>query len=226
MNRKVLSLLLLCTLLSCNKIDAPYRIDGIVENIADGQTITIATSPDGILLKEEDYSVVKDGKIHFEGSVDGCKVAYICRGSANGKQHPSMFFIEKGEIRIFIDNDCCRVTGTPINELRNIIEDTITHYVANLKKTEGQYYSQTLNDEELARLSADGLKMQENLVSYLRKEIKENIGNILGLYLLVVYNDFFTPDELNSLIEEIPSSSIDRENNPFYDTIMEIAKEQ
>jgi hypothetical protein len=68
--------------------------------------------------------------------------------------------------------------------------------------------------------------LQERLVSYLKQIIQENIGNLLGLYLLVVYNDFFTPEDLSTLVSKIPPSSIDKENNPLYDIIIGIAQER
>ncbi len=225
MSKTVLLSLLFCTLLSCSNTNGFYRIDGQVKGIADGETIKIATSPDGVLLEEQCYSVVKDGKFYFDGTVDECKVGYICHPSLN-RNHCSILFIEKGDIKAIVDDGCCRITGTPMNNLYNIVEDTIAHYIANLKNIEEQFYSRTLNEEELARLSAEGLMMQEKLVTFLRKAIKENIENILGLYLLVTYNDFFTAEELRSLIKQIPPSSIDRLNNSFYDTIVNIVQEQ
>lgn len=213
------------TLLSCNKKEENYSITGHIDNCSYGDSITLAYSPNGVLLEEISRSAIKDGKFAFNGYVDNNKIAYICYKGEN-RDICSMFFLEKGDTEIFIDSTQCLVKGTRLNNLSNVLDDSIRYYISRLEVIEEQYYSDSLSEDEFTRLGAEGLNLQEHLVNYLQKTVHENIGNLFGLYMLVVYNDFFTSEELDKLIAQIPPSSIDKTNNPLYDIIVGIAQER
>ena len=225
MNKIPLLLSLLLHLVSCNANKAQYSIDGHIKGLHDGDTVRLACSHDGIALEQVSHSVVKDGRFSFEGDANGCKVAYIC---CDGDNYDlcTLIFLEEGDINVSIDGGRCTISGTPINELCNSVEDSIGYYVDELEKIEFLYYSRQLDDAAMASLGAQGFNLQQQLISYLRETITENIENLFGLYMLVAYNDFFTTQELHSLIEKIPPSSIDRENNPFYDIIIDIVAQR
>ena len=225
MNRSITFALIALLLLSCSERKEKYNIVGYIDNCNNGDSIQLAYSPNGVTLEEISQSYINDKKFAFNGYIENSKIAYICYKSS--KQNIcSMFFLEKGNINIKIDTTKCLVTGTPLNNLSNTIDDSIKYYIERLEKIEELYYSDILNDEEFAQLGAEGFNLQERLVSYLKQIIQENIGNLLGLYLLVVYNDFFTSEELSTLVSKIPPSSIDKENNPLYDIIIGIAQER
>ena len=212
-------------LLSCNKRKESYNINGEIRNCNGADSITLACSPNGVILEEISRSAVKDGKFAFNGYIDNSKIAYICY-NGDDSDICSMFFLEKGNTEISIDSTQCLVSGTPLNNLNNIIDDSIGYYIGRLETIEEQYYSDSLSDDEFTRLGAEGFNLQEHLIDYLRKTVQENIGNLLGLYMLVVYNDFFTPEELSRLIAQIPPTFIDKKNNPLYDIIIGIAQER
>ena len=221
MNRFVLCLVLLTSLVSCHKKDT-FHISGNIYGANDGDTITLAYSPDGRKLEILQQSIIKDGCFSFDGEAKECQVGYICCTSAD-YNFCKLFFIEKGDIVMLIDSMQWIVKGTPTNELSNVVEDSIKSYITRLEEIEEQYYSGSLSDEELEMLGASGFNLQEQLIDYIRKSVNTNIGNMLGLYMLVVYNDFFSNAELDTLIKQIPPSSIDKANNPFFNVITEIA---
>ena len=224
--KKIITLAItLLLLLSCSKRRESYNIDGEIRDCNGADSITLACSPNGVILEEISRSAVKDGKFAFNGYIDNSKIAYICY-NADDRDICSMFFLEKGDTEISIDSTRCLVRGTPLNNLNNTIDDSIEYYISRLQTIEEQYYSDSLSDDDFTRLGAEGFNLQENLINYLRKTVQENIGNLLGLYMLVVYNDFFTTDELSGLIAQIPPSSIDKKNNPLYDIIIGIAQER
>ena len=212
-------------ILSCNEKKEQYNIVGQIDNCNHGDSIILAYSPNGVVLEEISRSAIKDGKFAFNGYIDNSEIAYICYDE-NSNDICSMFFLEEGDIKVIIDSTKCLVQGTTLNNLSNAIDDSIRHYISRLETIEEQYYSDSLSDEEFARLGAEGFNLQERLVDYLRKTVQENIGNLLGLYMLVVYNDFFTSEELSELIAQIPSTSIDKKNNPLYDIIIGVAQER
>ena len=212
-------------ILSCDKKKEQYNIVGQIDNCNHGDSIVLAYSPNGVVLEEISRSAIKEGKFNFNGNIENSKIAYICYKGDN-RDVCSMFFLENGDTEILIDSTRFLVKGTPLNNLSNAIDDSIRYYIGRLETIEEQYYSDSLSEDEFTRLGAEGLNLQEHLVNYLRKTIQENIGNLLGLYMLVVYNDFFTSEELSELIAQIPSTSIDKKNNPLYDIIIGVAQER
>lgn len=225
MPKPILQFLLLICLSSCGKVDKTFSIHGHIENATEGDTIGIASFTGDTVLVEVAHCTVKGKRFSLQGIVEHPTPLYL-RYKEQNCYHYHMFFIEKGDIGISIDTTGCRVTGTPLNDLRNSIEDSITSYLAKLSEIEKLYYTTELNAGQLARLSACGLNLQERLVSYLHTVVKENIHNPVGLYLLVVYNRLFATEELNTLIKQIPDSIIFGSNIPFHTTLTAILEER
>ena len=112
-------------------------------------------------------------------------------------------------------------TDPVLKERYFTIEDSIGFYIEKLEDIENLYYTQNVSNDELVQLSVAGLELQEELTAYLRSAIDENISNQLGIYLLAVYGELFTTDELRSLIMHIPPYT---SNNPFYEMIMQTTR--
>ena len=225
MPKSVLLFLLLLCFFSCNRPHDTFSIRGYIENVAVGDTICIARFTGAPVLEDVAHCTVKEGQFGLRGIVEHPAPLYLRYKMQDGYRH-CMLFMEKGDIGISIDTTGCRVTGTPLNDLRNSIEDSITSYLAKLSEIEKLYYITELNAGQLARLSACGLNLQERLVSYLHTAVKENIHNPVGLYLLVVYNRLFATEELNTLIKQIPDSIIFGSNIPFHTTLTAILEER
>ena len=115
-------------------------------------------------------------------------------------------------------------TSATLKERYLSIEDSIAFYVAKLEEIENRFYTGTFNNEELMRLSLEGLELQEKLTRFLRYSIDKNIENPLGIYMLAVYGELFTSNELHSLIQRIPPYPAYKSNNPFYEIIMQTTK--
>ena len=115
-------------------------------------------------------------------------------------------------------------TSATLKERYLSIEDSIAFYVAKLEEIENRFYTGTINNEELMRLSLEGLELQEKLTRFLRYSIDKNIENPLGIYMLAVYGELFTSNELHSLIQRIPPYPAYKSNNPFYEIIMQTTK--
>ena len=221
--RKSALLLAFTILLSCARTTGKYCIDGSVYNAANGDVVTIATLNEGDSLLTSLCGIIEDGRFHIEGSVDECRVAYVCC-NVSGREIGSILFIEEGKMEVFIDSTHCRITGTPLNELHNAVEDSVRHYVAELEDIEREYYSGARNETELLQLAVNGLMLQEELVNYLRCTIERNINNLLGVYMLVVYNELFSATELYSLMEHHASAFAHCDGPLFYDALMDIVE--
>lgn len=225
MPKSVLLFLLLLCFFSCKRPHDTFSIRGYIENAAVGDTICIARFTGAPVLEDVAHCTVKEGRFGLQGIVEHPAPLYLRYKVQNGYRH-CMLFMEKGDIGISIDTTGCRITGTPLNDLRNSIEDSITSYLAVLGEIERLYYSAELNAGQLARLSACGLNLQERLVAYLHTAVKENIHNPLGLYLLVAYSPLFTMQEIETLMEQIPDSIIVGSNIPFYKTVTNVIEER
>ena len=225
MPKSVLLFLLLLCFFSCNRPHDTFSIRGYIENATEGDTIGIASFTGDTVLVDVAHCTVKGKRFSLQGIVEHPTPLYLRYKVQDGYRH-CMLFMEKGDIGIFIDTAGCRITGTPLNDLRNSIEDSITSYLAKLSEIEKLYYTTELNAGQLACLSACGLNLQERLVAYLHTAVKENIHNPLGLHLLVAYSPLFTMQELETLMEQIPDSIIVGGNIPFHTTLTAILEER
>ncbi|MBR5852460.1 MAG: DUF4369 domain-containing protein [Bacteroidaceae bacterium] len=187
----------ICMLSCCSSADV-YHIDGYIDCADEGDTVTILHLDNDNSHESLSQAIVKDGKFYFDGTVNGCVIANI-HVSARGKELCSTFFIEKGKIELHVGDSSIKATGTPFNELYNIIEDSITYYTGRLDEIEDICCSEVPDSGLLAQLGAAGIGLQEKLVDFLHRRITENIGNPLGIYLFVVYNGIFSVEELHSL---------------------------
>ena len=185
-------------MLSCCSSADVYHIDGYIDCADEGDTVTILHLDNDNSHESLSQAIVKDGKFYFDGTVNGCVIANI-HVSARGKELCSTFFIEKGKIELHVADSSIKATGTPFNELYNIIEDSITYYTGRLDEIEDICCSEVPDSGLLAQLGAAGIGLQEKLVDFLHRRITENIGNPLGIYLFVVYNGIFSVEELHSL---------------------------
>ena len=210
-------------MLSCCSSADVYHIDGYIDCADDGDTVTILHLDNENSHESLSQAIVKDGKFYFDGTVNGCVIANI-HVSARGKELCSTFFIEKGKIELHVADSSIKATGTPFNELYNIIEDSITYYTGRLDEIEDICCSEVPDCRLLAQLGAAGIGLQEKLVDFLHRRITENIGNPLGFYMFVVYGELFTTDEPRSLIKRIPPYPAYTSNNPFYEIIMQTTR--
>ena len=216
---RIVVLVFICfALLLCGCGNArKYRINGCAPN--DGDTIVLAFSGNGAELERVASCVVRNGKFSFNGDVEGCKIGYVYNTN-DGKC--SLFFIEAGSIDMKMDSLSCCVWGTFSNDLNNGVKDSISHYIDALEDIEEQFCSQALDAAEMVNLGCRGYNIQNGLIAFLRRTVNDNIENLFGLYMLVAYSDLFTAQELSFLVERVPRSCIDRDNNPLYDVALDI----
>lgn len=224
MSKYTLLFSLVLYLISCSKRQDIFCLDGYIANANDGDTVIVARLSDDVGLEELARCVVEGGEFHIRGNIDCCEPVYLRYNTAKSNVYP-MFFIEEGRMKVSIDSSGCRISGTPMNDLNNGIEDTTKSYISQLEEIEELYYSKELNEKELIRLGVCGLELQEKYINYLRSVIEKNIRNPLGLYLLSVYNSLFSAEEFCSLFERIPHDIVNGGNRPFYAAAALIAKE-
>ena len=147
MSKPALLLSLFFCLLSCNKPKETFHIDGYIDGAAYGDSLIIARTTDCVIPEELAHCVVMNNRFRIEGNVEYVEPVYICSNTTDNSRC-FLFFIEKGELKLFADSTGCRVVGTPLNNLYSSIKDTITLYVAGLEEIEHHYYSKELDEQQ------------------------------------------------------------------------------
>lgn len=211
-------------LLACG--NTKYRITGTIENAHEGDSVVLGYSNNGQDFITTNKSVIKDGQFLFEGNQDGCKIYYI---GYEGESTPiyALFFLEAGDIKADISTTGSHITGSPMNDLNIALEDSLGNYVMQMMSYQDTLYSDTtLTDEKKTELSNKSFIVQREAMTFIQNTIRENINNMVGLFLLVQYCDLFDNAELAELITSIPDENKDRSNNALYDILLEIQEER
>lgn len=220
MRRLVTLICIALAFVSCGK-QGKYHIVGTCKGAYDGDIITLSYSNDGRHLHEISKCEIKDEKFFFEGYTKDCKICYIADESLQSPQHV-MFFLEEGDMTATFTGTDSHISGTKTNDLYNATTDSVEWYIEEMERVESKIVHSAADSATIDSLSLAAYNIQHGLTEFIRRSVKDNIKNLLGLYMLVVYNEFFEPEEIRTLIGQIPETSIDRMNNTLYDLIVEI----
>lgn len=223
--KKILALILATvTFWACQSTD--YKVEGTIEGAQEGDTVVLGYSNNGQDFKTTAKTTIQNGKFSFVGETDDCKIFYI--GYEEGEQPIyAMFFLEPGNINADITITGSNITGTPTNDLNIELENKLEQYVVDMLQYQDTLYRDTtLTDERKAELSNKCYKVQREAMTYIQEIVRDNIDNMIGLFMLVQYSDLFDNNELSSLIAAVPGKLIDRDNNYLYDILLQIQDER
>ena len=212
------------TLFACTAPE--YKITGTIEGAIDGDSVSLGYSNNGIDFITTAKTTIKNGEFCFNGKQEGCKIYYI---GYEGSEAPvyALFFLEGGEINAEIAPDYSYITGTPMNDLNIEIEDSLESFVMEMLSYQDILYrDSTMSAEKQAELNNKNYLVQREAMSYIQSVIRENIDNMVGLFLLAQYSDIFDNNELATLLESIPDECKDSDNNPLYEILLEIQRQR
>lgn len=168
----------------------------------DGDTIFITN--DFATGKPFANGIVKDGRFSVEGTIDTptlC-IAYSKSGLS------TTFFVEPGTIDIKLINTAkAKVGGTPMNDKWQTVMDS-TRLIGTEMDRIGQflYSSQgTISPEEKAEAMARIEKLQGRFAAFIKRYAEENISNQFGMFMLLYYQELFSPEDLLSLAGKLPA---------------------
>ncbi len=206
-------------LFACNNPE--YKITGSIEGAVDGDTVLLGYSSNGVDFTTVSKSIIENGEFHFQGKQDGCKIYYI--GYENGEVPIyALFFLEGGDIKADIGTNYSNIVGSPMNDLNIEIEEKLESYVMKMLNYQDILYrDSTLTAEEKAELDNKNFVAQNEAMAYVQDAIRENINNMMGLFLLVQYSDLFDNKELAELLAAVPEENRDSDNNPLYEILLE-----
>lgn len=215
------TLLLLGFILALASCSADYTIEGSIDGAIDGDSVILGYSVNGINFTETDRTVIEQGKFKFAGKTNGSKIYYI------GYEHTPeptyvLFFLEGGDIKAEIHPGSYKVTGTPANNLNYDVEVQLAEYLGRMNELERQIMTDTLMaDSTKSVMVLTAMETQRDAILYIKDVIRNNITSIVGMFLLVQYDYYFDNEEFNMLVDRIPDSNIDRNNNCLYDILRE-----
>lgn len=217
---------IIATIALCACHSTAYKVEGTIEGAQEGDTVILGYSNDGQDFKTTAKTTIKDGKFAFGGELEGCKIYYIGYESDEEPIY-AMFFLEPGNIDAEITYAGSHITGTPTNDLNIKLEEELERYVVEMLQYQDTLYRDTtLTDEEKTELSNKCYKVQREAMSYIQDIIRDNMDNMIGMFMLVQYSDLFDNNELSSLIAAVPGTLIDRDNNYLYDILLQIQEER
>ena len=180
-----------------------YKINGECDSASDGDTIFITS--DFSSGEPFAHGIVKDGKFSVEGTIDNPTLCI-----AYSKKGPNTtFFVEPGTVSITISDNLSKgkVGGTPMNEKWQTVMDSTVVIGAEIDRA-GQLLYNSHNDispEERAATVVRIEKLQSRFAAFIKRYAEQNASNHFGMFMLLYYQEVFSPMELLSLINRLPA---------------------
>lgn len=179
-----------------------YKIAGECDSLSDGDTIFITN--DFSSGKPFAQGVVKGGKFAVEGTIDNptlC-IAYT-RSGIN-----TTLFVEPGTVKVKIGDTPTntKVGGTPMNNKWQTVMDSTLAIGTEMERVGSLLYNSPadLSAEEKSAALARIEKLQGKFAAFIKRYAEKNISNDFGMFMLLYYQDVFSPEELLSLASRLP----------------------
>lgn len=193
----------LMTLAACQE-NTGYVIDGTVANGTDGEYVYLNTV--GRNAEVLDSALIKGGKFQFKGNPEVSVFPKAVSYSSKDGKIATMLFLDKGTIKVTLDQENPSVSGTQNNET---LHSFMTEYKKQSEEMQGIYASyrtdSTLTDaqreELMAKLNEKG-KAQDDFVL---AQMEANVANPFGAYLMASFGMNADVDKLAELLGKVPA---------------------
>ena len=204
MKRSVILVSLLCTLLLSCSIDG-YKIDGRFPDAPDGTVVYMSLFDEELTVV--DSAVVENGKFEFAGDIQEPEIrmlfsyAAMCGGPV---------VLEQGRVKALLKDNLYR-SGTYLNDdLQQFISDRDRVDYAML------CYNNAANGDDFINIAVvDSLRRMVDAAQIqfgetMPRLISKNIGNCLGVYLIMNSASSLSVDALSSLLPLVPERFRDK----------------
>jgi len=213
--------------LSLSSCSDSYTVSGTsLQTVIESNTAYLEYNKGSEVIKVDSCEVVH-GKFSMTGTVDSVMCVMLNLGVC---QLPVV--LEKGDIKVKLQNSLMKVEGTPLNDKLYVFlnsRDSLTMQLAELPHRESEMIlSGVEHDEILRQLGEDEAELRVALDKLETKFITDNFDNILGVTWFmqlcdIEYSKYGRP-MTNSQIEEIYSLAPDEfRNNPIVKDYMDSA---
>lgn len=222
MNKLLLLATLVLSLTACNK----YKVEGTSSvSSLDGKMLFIKVWDKGQMTDIDSCEIIH-GKFAMCGEVDSVVMATLYMDD-----RPMMpLVIEKGNIKIAIDDLKQTVSGTVLNDkLTGFIDQqkSISSRAEDLSHKESQMIMDGKNPEEIQRMvHSEGEKLSDEMNKLVKDFIMGNYDNVLstGVFMILCSNmpyPVMTP-QMEEILDKAPDSF---KNHPFIKEFVEAAEE-
>lgn len=177
-----------------------YKVTGHIEGLDDGSIVAITKTNTAFTMDTLKVSTVKDGKIYFEGKQDtttACNLTY----HINGKIKRVGIFIEPGDIKVEINRDKEIVSGSPSNDAYQELR-VEAKFVADFREKLIDDLNKGILKQDSEEYEKNNQRFIEIYTSVANKAFdvaKKNARNEVGAFLLEVYNEDFSQEQIEEL---------------------------
>lgn len=205
---------------------ASYRMEGKtnVPNL-DGQKLYLKASIQDSIIDLDSCEVIH-GLFSMEGEVDTVTLGaiYLCGESL------MPVVIEKGNIKIFIENSGLKVTGTPLNDrLYRFINDKnqLEQNLSDIQHKQMQLIMDGVPaDDAEAQIKAETDSLVNGMNHLISDFIVQNFDNILSVQIFAMYCQSFPQPVVTPLIDDIIKQAPESfKNDTFVKEYLELAKQ-
>ena len=204
MKRSIFAVCLLCTLLLSCSVDG-YRISGRFPDAPDGTVVYMSLFDEELTVV--DSAVVSNGKFEFAGDVQEPEIRMLFSYEA---MCGGPVVLEQGMIKALLKDNLYR-SGTTLNdELQQFISDRDRVEYAMLCYKNSANGSDFINIVEVDSLSRMVDYAEIQFGETMPRLISKNIGNCLGVYLIMNSASSLSVDALSSLLPLVPERFRDK----------------
>lgn len=209
--------------LSC----ASYRVEGTT-NVPqlDGQKLYLKVPHQDVIIDFDSCEVIH-GNFCMDGEVDSIMLGSIYLGG----ESLMPIVVEKGKIRISIENSRLEVSGTPLNERlydfikrKNILEERLSEVQHN----QMQLIIEGTSADEAEKLAKEEEKVLVNEMNTLIADfVIGNFDNVLAQQIFSMYCQSFPRPMINSTIRQIIEKAPDTfKQDEFVKEYLQLAEEE
>lgn len=196
----------LMALAACQQQQAGFTIQGTAVGAADGDTIYLQNF-DGTNMVKLDSAVVKNGTFEFKGTPDSLVTSRFVTYMKGDNRMSTMLFVEDGVIKVTLDPENSKVSGTPNNDILQQFSDTF----AAISKELNEAYEKSQQDSTLTEAQQDSVELaldqkQEEGLAKVFELVSANIDKPVGVYLLSSFGPSFDVKKVQPLFERIPAA--------------------
>ncbi len=182
-------------------LDDTYTIIG--NGFKDKSTISLTSAKDGSTVAT---AVVRKGKFELKGKADHTTFYYLtCREKGEdgrgGKR--TVVFLEPGQTEVSITEDSLlRAQGTHTNDTYSAFYKK--NHAIDQKKVCLRRMMDSMKREQQSLLARDYMAAQQAMDNLIDSTAKENVGNLIGMYLMATYADRITPELWDEMLTLAP----------------------
>lgn len=206
---------------------ASYRVEGTTNvPTLDGQQIYLKVSNQDAIFNLDSCEVIH-GIFHMDGEVDSTALGALYLG----EESLMPIVIEKGKIKISIENSGLKVSGTPLNERlyrfikeKNLLEQRLT----DMQHKQMQSIMDGIPAEEAEKQAIkDGEELVKEMNQLIATFVTDNFDNLLALQIFSMYCQSFPQPVITPTIQEILDKAPDAfKEDAFVKEYLRLANEK